>query len=140
MKTSSQPNSPGHRWTEILKRPTQEAFAAAFSKDVVIDTSIAMRSIVGPLDLRAFFDASRTMYDAINFTHETSSGSRTCLEWEGKFQGKGIAGTTILAFGETGAIESVQLYHRPYEQVIAYSAELGRRLKGKIDPSIFPGL
>lgn len=140
MTTNSHPNSPGHAWTEILKRPTQEAFAAAFSENVVIDTSIATRSIIGPVDLRNFFDASRTMYDAINFTHETSSGSRTCLEWEGKFQGKDIAGTTILAFDANGAIESVQLYHRPYEQVIAYSAELGRRLKGKIDPTIFPGL
>jgi hypothetical protein len=140
MTTSSQPNPPGHSWIEILKRPTLDAFAAAFTKDILIDTSIATRSIVGPADLRSFFDASRTMYDAINFTHETSSGSRTCLEWEGKFQGKGIAGTTILAFDANGAIESIQLYHRPYEQVIAYSAELGRRLKGKIDPSIFAKL
>ena len=140
MTIMSQPNSPGHSWTEILKRPTQEAFASAFSSNVVIDTSIATRSIVGPIDLRSFFDASRTMYDAIHFTHETSSGSRTCLEWEGKFQGKDIAGTTILAFDANGAIESVQLYHRPYEQVIAYSAELSSRLKDKIDPSIFPEL
>jgi hypothetical protein len=140
MTASSQPNPPGHTWAEILKRPTQEAFGAAFAKSVVIDTSVATRSIVGPIDLRHFFDASRTMYDTINFTHETSSRSRTCLEWDGKFQGKDIAGTTILAFDANGAIESIQLYHRPYEQVIAYSAELGRRLKGKIDPSIFPEL
>lgn len=138
MTANLQPNPPGHAWAEILKRPTQEEFAAAFSKEIAIDTSIATLSIIGPVDLRSFFDASRTMYDTINFTHETSSGSRTCLEWEGKFQGRDIAGTTILAFDANGAIESIQLYHRPYEQVIAYSAELGRRLKGKIDPSIFP--
>ncbi len=64
------------------------------------------------------------MYDAINFTHETNSASRTCLEWEGKFRGKDIAGTTVLAFDDNGLIESIRLYHRPYEQVIAYSAEL----------------
>jgi hypothetical protein len=140
MTTSSQSTPPGHTWTEILKRPTQKAFAAAFSKNIVIDTSIATQSIVGPVDLRNFFDASRTMYDVINFTHETRSASRTCLEWEGKFQGKDIAGTTILAFDANGVIESIQLYHRPYAQVVAYSAELGRRLKGKIDSSIFPRL
>ena len=78
------------------------------------------------------------MYDAIRFTHETSMGSRTCLEWEGKFQARDIAGTTIMAFDANGAIKSIQLF-RPYEQVIAYSTELGRRLKGRIDPSIFPG-
>ncbi len=136
--TNPQSNPPGHTWTEILKRPTQEAFAAAFSNNIAIDTSIATRSIIGPVDLRKFFDASRTMYDAISFTHETNSASRMCLEWEGKFQGKNIAGTTVLALDENGLIESIQLYHRPYEQVIAYSVELSRRLKGKIDPSIFP--
>ena len=80
MTTNPQPNPPGHAWLEVLKRPTQEAFAAAFAKNIVIDTSIATRSIVGPVDLRRFFDASHTMYDTINFTHETSSPSRTCLE------------------------------------------------------------
>jgi hypothetical protein len=131
--------SPGDVWLEIVRRPTEEAFAAAFATDVVLDTSIASQPIVGPTAIWHFFEASRTMYDAIRFTHETSMGSRTCLEWEGKFQVRDIAGTTIMAFDANGAIESIQLFHRPYEQVIAYSTELGRRLKGKIDPSIFPG-
>jgi len=138
MSANPQPKAPGDGWLEILKRPTQEEFAAAFSRNVVLDTSIAAGPIVGPIDLRYFFEASRTMYDAISFTHETNSGSRTCLEWEGAFRGNAIAGTTILAFDANGAIANVQLYHRPYEQVIAYAAELGRRLKGKLDPSIFP--
>jgi hypothetical protein len=128
---------PGHAWLEIVTRPTEEAFAAAFASDVVLDTSIASRPITGPAGVWHFFEASRSMYDSIRFSHETSSGSRTCLEWEGKFQNRDIAGTTILAFGATGTIESIQLFHRPYEQVIAYSAELGRRLRGKIDPSVF---
>ncbi len=134
------PIPPGHAWSEILRRPTQEAFAAAFSKNITLDTSIASRSISGAIDLRHFFDASRTMYEAINFTHEERAASRTCLEWEETFQGRDIAGTTILAFDADGAIEHIQLYHRPYEQVIAYSAELGRRLEGKVDPSMFPAL
>jgi hypothetical protein len=131
--------TPGRVWLEIVRRPTEEAFAAAFATDVVLDTSIASRPIVGPPGIWHFFEASRTMYDTIRFTHETSMGSRTCLEWEGKFQARDIAGTTIIAFDANGAIKSIQLFHRPYEQVIAYSTELGRRLKGKIDPSIFPG-
>jgi hypothetical protein len=36
-----------------------------------------------------------------------------------------------------GAIESIPLFHRSYEQVTAYSAELARTLRGKLDPSIF---
>jgi hypothetical protein len=129
-------SAPGQAWLKIVQRPTDEAFAAAFTTDVVLDTSIASRSIIGPAEVGRFFEASRTMYDEIQFAHETSARSRTCLEWEGKFQGGYIAGATILAFDPDGAIESIRLYHRPFEQVIAYSAELGLRLKDKIDPSI----
>ena len=131
--------APGHVWLEIVRRPTKETFAAAFATDVVLDTSISSQAIVGPTAIWHFFEASRTMYDTIRFTHETSVGSRTCLEWDGKFQARDIAGTTVIAFDANGAIKNIQLFHRPYEQVIAYSTELGRRLKGKIDPSIFPG-
>jgi hypothetical protein len=128
----------GHAWLEIIKRPSQEAFASAFTKDVVLDTSVASGPIVGAVALRAFFDATRAMYDQIGFVHETSSGTRTHLEWEGRFAGRDIAGATILARNATGAIESIRLYHRPYEQVIAFSAELARRLGGKLDPQTFP--
>ena len=38
---------PGHGWLEIIKRPTPEAFAAGFTKDVVLDASVLPRSITG---------------------------------------------------------------------------------------------
>jgi hypothetical protein len=128
----------GHAWLEIIKRPSQEAVASAFTKDAVLDTSVASTPIVGAVAIRAFFEATRTMYDAIAFVHETHTGTRTQLEWEGRFAGRDIAGTTILARDAAGAIESVRLYHRPYEQVIAFSAEIARRLAGKLDPQTFP--
>jgi hypothetical protein len=68
------------------------------------------------------------MYDMLSFVHEMNAGSRTCLEWEGKFQDQDVAGTTILNRDPTGAIECIHLYHRPYHQVLAFSAELNRRL------------
>jgi hypothetical protein len=129
---------PGHAWLEIIKRPSPEAFISAFTKDVVLDASVASASIVGAIAIRAFFDATRAMYDQIAFVHETRSGARTHLEWEGRFNGREIAGTTILVHNAEGAIASIRLYHRPYEQVIGFSAELARRLAGKIDPQIFP--
>jgi hypothetical protein len=71
---------PGHSWFEIIKPPTPEAFAAAFSKDVVLDASVLPRSITGATDVRAFFGATRAMFDAIAFKHEVTAGSRTYLE------------------------------------------------------------
>jgi hypothetical protein len=78
------------------------------------------------------------MYDRIEFVNETPSATRTHLEWQRRFAGRDIAGSTILAHDAEGAIESVRLYHRPYEQVIAFSAELARRLAGEVDQRCFP--
>lgn len=128
----------GQAWLEIIKRSSQEAFAAAFTQDVVLDASVASSSIVGAAAIREFFDATRAMYDQIAFVHETRSGPRSYLEWQGQFGGRDIAGTTILARNAQGLIETIRLYHLPYEQVIAFSAELARRLEGKVDSQIFP--
>lgn len=47
-----------------------------------------------------------------------------CLEWQGKFQGQDVAGVTILCRNDQGLIDAIQLFHSPYEQVVAFSAEL----------------
>ena len=71
---------PGHSWLEIIKRPTPEAFAAAFTQDVVLDASVLPRPITGATDVRAFFAATRAMFDAIAFKHAVTGGSRTYPE------------------------------------------------------------
>jgi hypothetical protein len=41
---------------------------------------------------------------------------------------------TVLTRNATGKIESVRLMHLPLPMVLAFSAELARRLEGKLDP------
>jgi hypothetical protein len=130
---------PGDNWLEIIRRSSQAAFAAAFTEDVALVTSVANGAIVGPVGVRHFFDATRAMYDSIAFVHETSAGSRTCLEWKGTFQGRDVAGITVLCRNRQGRIEGIQLYHSPYEQVLAFSTELAHRLEGKLVLPPFPG-
>ena len=48
-----------------------------------------------------------------------------------------IAGTTIVTRNEDGLIESIRLYHRPFRAVIQFSAELAKRLAGKVDTAMF---
>jgi hypothetical protein len=131
--------APGHSWLEIIKRPTPEAFAAAFTKDVVLDASVLPRSITGATDVRAFFGATRGMFDAIAFKDEVTVGSRTYLEWEGTFQGNNVAGLTVLTKDVAGLIESIRVYYRPYNVVVAFSAELAGRLAGNVTVDPFLG-
>jgi hypothetical protein len=130
---------PGQSWLEIIKRPTPEAFAAAFTEDVVLDASVLPRSITGATDVRTFFGATRAMFDAIAFKHEVTAGSRTYLEWEGTFQSSNIAGLTVLTKDAAGLIESIRVYYRPYNVVVAFSTDLGGRLAGAINVDPFLG-
>jgi len=121
---------PGLAWLDILRLPTPEAFASAFTPDAVLDASVLREPARGPVAIREVFDATRGMYEQIAFLHETRSGCRTYLEWEGRFEGRDVAGVTILAHDARGLIESVGLHHRPYDQVVTFSAELARRFAG----------
>jgi hypothetical protein len=119
---------PGGQWLIIISRPTLESFSAAFTPDVALSLSTAEEPVVGPAAVRHFFTITRTMYDSLAFVHETRDASRTYLEWEGQFQGNPVSGVTILAFGGSGLIREIKLYHRPYGQVLAFAAELAQRL------------
>jgi hypothetical protein len=123
-----QPPYPGKAWTEIVGRPTLEEFSRAFASDVVLEASVLSRPIVGPIGLWRFFRATRAMYDRIGFTHEIGTNARTCLEWEGVFAGKPVAGVTIITRDHRGAITSVRLHHRPFGQVVAFAETISRHL------------
>ena len=45
-------NAPGTVWFEIIRRPTFEDFAAAFTETVVLDASVITREIAGALPIR----------------------------------------------------------------------------------------
>jgi hypothetical protein len=124
--------APGHLWSEIIRRQTLAEFSAAFTADVALDASVLPRTIRGAPDIRAVFDATREMYETIAFSREENSASRTYLEWEGVFGGGLVIGATILAKDAAGLIEGVWLYHSPLFLVNEFSAELLRRLAGKM--------
>jgi hypothetical protein len=123
-----QPPYPGEEWTEIVRRPTLEEFSRAFASDVVLEASVVSRPIVGPTGLWGFFQVTRAIYERISFTHEIGTQARMCLEWEGVFASKSVAGATIITRDDRGAITSVRLYHRPFDQVVAFADTISRHL------------
>ncbi|MFJ3762658.1 nuclear transport factor 2 family protein [Streptomyces sp. NPDC090080] len=118
---------PGAAWMEIIQRASLEEFAASFTHDARLDLSVADEPLVGPAAIREFFNTTRTMYDSIGFSSETSTAGKTFLEWQGVFQGVDVAGVTVLTLDARDLIESVALYHRPLGQVIAFAEDLSKR-------------
>ncbi len=125
---SAREAQPGREWLAILSRATFGDFALAFASEPVLEAAVLAAPVVGVPAIRAFFQATRGMYDRIAFTAQSGTGARTCLEWEGEYRGCPIAGATILIADPAGAIERVRLFYMPFDQLGAFSADLHRRL------------
>jgi ketosteroid isomerase-like protein len=135
MSVANDSPSAGQDWVEIIGRKSLDAFATAFTEDAVLEPSILDDPVKGPSGIRRVFSATAAMYETIVFTHETTQGSKTYLEWQGKaLGGRTTAGVTVLTRNATGKVESIRLMHRPRPMVLAFSAELARRLEGRPDP------
>jgi hypothetical protein len=128
---------PGQDWIAVVGKNGTSEFASAFVAQPVLHASVLNAPCIGVEPIAAFFAVTSGMYDRLAFIHETKDSSKICLEWEGKVFGEDVAGTTILTRNDAGLIESVQLYHRPLHIVVRFSAELGRRLQGKLDAALF---
>jgi hypothetical protein len=137
MSSKALDHAPGQDWIAIVRKSGTSEFATAFVAHSVLYASVLNAPCIGVERIGAFFAATGGMYDIIAFTRETKDGSKTFLEWEGKVFGEDVAGTTILTRDEAGLIESVQLDHRPLHIVVRFSAELRRRLQGRLDSALF---
>ena len=137
MSVSTPSQLPGAEWREIVGKTGTKEFAAAFVRNPVLETSVLKGPCVGVDAIAAFFAATAGgMCDSLAFTHEAVDDRKTYLEWEGKAFGKDVGGTTILTRDEADLIASVRLYHRPFQIVQQFSAELSKRLQGKIDSGL----
>ena len=127
---------PGRDWLAILSRPTLAEFASALAERAVLEASVLAAPIVGAAQIRAFFAATRAMYDKIQFTSEYRAAGRTWLEWKGEYLGLPVTGITILAAGTDGAIACVRIFHLPLTQVIAFAADVKHRLDEAVQGDI----
>ena len=128
---------PGAEWRAFVRKNGTNEFAAAFAPNPVLETAVMNDPLMGVDAIGSFFAVTTAgMYDSLTFTHETVDGLKTYLEWEGRFHADVVGGATIVTRNEAGLIESIRLYHRPLRVVQQFSAELGKRLKGKVNPNI----
>src|SRR2546423_12219015 len=130
-------HAPGHDWRSIVRTNGTAEFGKAFAAHPMLDASVLTGQCVGVAAIVAFFAAtSGGMYETLEFTHETTDGRKTYLEWQGTAFGKHVCGATILTRNHEGLIEHIQLYHSPLPVVVEFSRELAKRLQGKVDQAL----
>ena len=119
---------PGEAWLAIVHERDHARFNEAFVEDVRLDLAVMDAPMVGVGELRRYLSATQGMFREIAFTHQADAGGLTYLSWTGRFADREIAGTTVLVRNAEGAIENVQIYHRPRDLAAAFSNELAARL------------
>jgi len=65
------------------------------------------------------------------------TADRSYLEWDLQALGQPFHGVTVLTLDRSGFIDNVAIHHRPLGGVVAFSAEMGRRLGDSLGPEIF---
>ena len=137
MAAAAAANAPGG-WTRAFEQKTASAFADAFAPDIVLEATTLAQPVVGAENVKTVMSEASRIYEALAFTQQASDGPRTYLEWEAQaFGGEKLSGITILTKDDAGRIVRAAIHPRPLGGALKFSAELGRRLQGRIDASHF---
>jgi hypothetical protein len=122
-------------WRAALSDET--AFGEAVTPQVRLEGSIYAAPLSGPAKVWTALRTAGGITEALNFTHESTTPERSYLEWELAALGQRFEGVTVLSFDGSGLIENVALHHRPLGGVLAFSAEMGRRLGNSLGQDLF---
>jgi hypothetical protein len=122
-------------WRKALRDET--AFAQLVSPHVRLGGSIFAAPINGRENVWAAIRTAGGITDALRFTRESTAADRCYLEWELDALGLRINGASVISFDSSGLIDSVALYHRPLAGLLAFSAEMGRRLGNSLGHEMF---
>jgi hypothetical protein len=112
-------------------------FARVAAPHVQLEGSIFATPIVGREKVWTSLLTAGGITDSLSFTHESAVPDRSYLEWELEALGQRFQGITVLTLDGTGLIGNVALHHRPLGAVLAFSAEMGRRLGNSLGPDVF---
>ncbi|MFJ9448127.1 nuclear transport factor 2 family protein [Kitasatospora sp. NPDC101235] len=132
------PGVEGGAWTRAFAAGTEDAFAGAFAPDVVLEGPTLNRPVRGREEVALIMGTASRVYESLVFTHEAHHGDRTYVEWEATaLGGTVLSGSTVLVRDQEGRIVKAVVQHRPLSGLLAFSAEMGRLLKGQVDDDLF---
>jgi hypothetical protein len=124
-------------WRAALGDESGARFAEATSPYVRLEGSIYAIPIDGRERVWATLRAAGAITDRLTFVRETPASDRSYLEWQAEALDLRFEGVTILGLDGAGLIENVALHHRPLGAVLAFSAEIGRRLGDSVGAGVF---
>ncbi|HEY4387369.1 MAG TPA: nuclear transport factor 2 family protein [Ktedonobacteraceae bacterium] len=125
-------------WQKAFFTKDARVFAEGFAENVVLEASSLRKPVGGRDRVRQILWTAAEIYESLVFTDRASSGQRIYVEWVATaFGGKQLRGSTIISTNPEGKINHVVVQHRPLDELLAFSAEMGKRMDGVEDPECF---
>ena len=124
-------------WRRALGDETGAAFGEVVAQRVRLEGSIFATPIDGREKVWTSLRTAGGITERLSFTRESTTRDRSYLEWELEALGRQFEGITVLGFDSSGLVDRVAVHHRPLGAVLAFSAELGRRLGDSLGPGVF---
>jgi len=124
-------------WTGALRDESGATFGQVVAPHVRLEGSIFAAPIDGREKVWTSLRTAGGITDTLRFTHESTTADRSYLEWDLEALGQQFQGVTVLTLDGSGLIDNVAIHHRPLGGVLAFSAELGRRLGNSLGPGVF---
>lgn len=120
-------------WRGSFADQSQDAFAAGFADDIVLEASTLAEPINGKQRVAQVLAAASAIYESLEFTAEAHDASTTYLQWKATaFGGMQISGITILDRDATGKVVKAAIHHRPLGVVLRFAAEIRDRVLEEI--------
>ena len=140
-KVARRTRSCGSSFPSDLERALGDESGATFgevvAQHVSLEGSIFATPISGREKVWTSLRTASSITDRLSFTHESTTSDRSYLEWELEALAQRFEGITVLTFDSSGLVDNVAVHHRPLGAVLAFSAEMGRRLADSLGPSVF---
>jgi hypothetical protein len=124
-------------WKAALSNASGAAYGELVTPQVRLEGSIFATPITGRENVWTSLRTAAGITDALRFTHESTASDRSYLEWELEALAQRFEGVTVLTFDSSGLVANIALHHRPLGGVLAFSAEMGRRVGDSLGPGVF---
>jgi hypothetical protein len=124
-------------WRGALSDESGVTFRDAVTPRVRLEGSIFAAPIEGRANVWTTFRTAAGISESLTFVRESTVSDRSYLEWEQRAFGRPVEGITVLRLDRMGLIDGVAIHHRPLGEVLAFSAEMGRRLGDSVGQGVF---
>lgn len=113
-----------------------DALLGTLAPDAVLYSPIVRTPFRGTAMLRDLYLSLFEAFDELDVVDELQSGDTCVFCWEGRINGRHLAGADRLRYGSDGKVVEITIYGRPLHGMVTLLAEMGsgfaRRRRGTL--------